>query len=73
LTLFCFGWLVLPAEWTGSPVPALVSFGIGHGFATLLLVLVVPGIVAPEWVSTALGTHKSVRRFFFSLAATEVG
>lgn len=28
--------------------------------STLLLVLVVPGIVAPEWVSTALGTHKSM-------------
>jgi hypothetical protein len=60
LTLFCYAWLAAPAEWTQTPVPALLSFGIGHGFATLLLVLVVPGIVEPEWVSTALGTHKSV-------------
>ncbi len=33
---------------------------IGHGFATLLLVLVVPGIVVPKYVPLALGAHKSV-------------
>lgn len=60
LTLGCFIWLALPPAWTLTPVPAMALFGLGHGFATLLLVLVVPGLVAPEWISTALGAHKSV-------------
>lgn len=60
LTLACFVWLVLPVGLTRSPVPAMVFFGAGHGFATLLLVLVVPGLVERDWVSTALGAHKSV-------------
>ena len=60
LTLSCFVWLVLPVGLMRTPVPAMISFGAGHGFATLLLVLVAPGLVEREWVSTALGAHKSV-------------
>ncbi|KAG8894423.1 hypothetical protein FRB99_001282, partial [Tulasnella sp. 403] len=60
LTLFCYFWLVLPPSWTGTPMPAIVTFGGGHGFSTLLLVIIVPHLVPIQYVSTALGTHKSL-------------
>jgi hypothetical protein len=28
LTLVCFCWLLLPVEWTKTPVPGLVSWGV---------------------------------------------
>ena len=34
LTLACYAWLALPPRWTRTAVPALVSFGAGHGFST---------------------------------------
>ena len=76
LTLLAFGWLVLPPDTTGSPIPAIASFAIGHGFSprkassilssseltflVVLLVVIVPKIVSLKYVSTALGVHKSV-------------
>ncbi|KAL7411643.1 major facilitator superfamily domain-containing protein [Mrakia frigida] len=73
LTLSCFVWLVLPVVLTRSPVPAMIAFGGGHGFATLLLVLVVPGLVEKEWVSTALGAHKSMESAATTLTQTLSG
>ncbi|KAG8875829.1 hypothetical protein FRB97_004684 [Tulasnella sp. 331] len=60
LTLFCYIWLVLPPRWTETPTPAVIAFGAGHGFSTLLLVIIVPHLVPIQYVSTALGAHKSL-------------
>ncbi|KAG8957619.1 hypothetical protein FRC03_009970 [Tulasnella sp. 419] len=60
LTLFCYLWLALPPTWTASPNPAIFAFATGHGFSTLLLVIIVPHLVPLPYVSTALGAHKSI-------------
>jgi len=73
LTLVCFCWLLLPIEWTKTPVPGLVSWGIGHGFSTLLLVLVVPGIVTSRYIPLALGAHKSIEMAGSTLSSTIAG
>lgn len=73
LTLFCYIWLSLPVAWTGGPVPGVIAWGIGHGFATLLLVIVVPTLVPVKYVSTALGAHKSIESCGSTLATTLAG
>ncbi|KZP30883.1 MFS general substrate transporter [Athelia psychrophila] len=73
LTLACYAWLALPAAWTRTAVPALVSFGVGHGFSTLLLVLIVPRIVPLKYVSTALGAHKSIESCGSTITQTLAG
>ncbi|KAJ8522536.1 hypothetical protein ONZ45_g902 [Pleurotus djamor] len=55
-------WLCLPPSWTHTSWPAILSFCVGHGFAPLLLVVLVPKIVALKYVSTALGVHKSLEQ-----------
>ncbi|KAG8998513.1 hypothetical protein FRB94_006858 [Tulasnella sp. JGI-2019a] len=60
LTLVCYIWLALPPRWTETPTPAVIAFGAGHGFSTLLLVIIVPHLVPIQFVSTALGAHKSM-------------
>ncbi|KAF7982474.1 hypothetical protein HWV62_28040 [Athelia sp. TMB] len=73
LTLACYAWLALPPRWTRSAVPALVAFGAGHGFSTLLLVLLVPRIVPARYVSTALGAHKAIESCGSTIAQTLAG
>ncbi|KAK4687724.1 hypothetical protein P7C73_g2380, partial [Tremellales sp. Uapishka_1] len=73
LTLFCYVWLSLPTSLTGTPVPGVVAWGIGHGFATLLLVLAIPPLVPVRYVSTALGAHKSIESAGSTLATTLAG
>jgi len=73
LTLSCYFWLALPPSFTRSPTPALVSFGCGHGFATLLLVIIVPHLVPIKYVSTALGAHKSLEQTGTTIAQTLAG
>ena len=34
LTLGCYLWLLLPAQWTTSALPGVVMFGLGQGFGT---------------------------------------
>ncbi|KAK7058937.1 hypothetical protein VNI00_001561 [Paramarasmius palmivorus] len=62
LTGLAYIWLALPTQWTGTPIPAILSFAFGHGFAPLLLVVLVPKIVSLKYVSTALGVHKSLEQ-----------
>ncbi|KAG8902738.1 hypothetical protein FRC01_009482 [Tulasnella sp. 417] len=60
LTLICYFWLALPPTWTETPTPAVLAFSGGHGFSTLLLVIIVPHLVPLQYVSTALGAHKAI-------------
>ncbi|KAG8925668.1 hypothetical protein FRC00_003770, partial [Tulasnella sp. 408] len=60
LTLICYLWLALPPSWTETPTPAVLAFSGGHGFSTLLLVIIVPHLVPLQYVSTALGAHKAI-------------
>ncbi|KAF8898714.1 major facilitator superfamily domain-containing protein [Infundibulicybe gibba] len=62
LTFISYLWLALPPAWTTSPAPAITAFAAGHGFAPLLLVVLVPKIVPLKYVSTALGAHKSLEQ-----------
>ncbi|KAF5390360.1 hypothetical protein D9757_002909 [Collybiopsis confluens] len=73
LTLLAFSWLIIPAEVTGTPIPAIASFAIGHGFSPLLLVVLVPKIVSLKYVSTALGVHKSLEQTGSTLFQTLAG
>lgn len=34
LTLLCYLWLAGPPSFTVTPLPAMISFGLGHGFST---------------------------------------
>ncbi|PCH33619.1 MFS general substrate transporter [Wolfiporia cocos MD-104 SS10] len=61
-TLLCYAWLVLPPEWTKSPMPAIAAFATGHGFSPLLLVVIVPRLVPAKYVSTTLGAHKALEQ-----------
>ncbi len=54
-------------------MPGVIAWGIGHGFATLLLVIVVPTLVPVKYVSTALGAHKSIESCGSTLATTLAG
>ncbi|EJU02025.1 MFS general substrate transporter [Dacryopinax primogenitus] len=73
LTLVCYSWLALPPEWTKSPTPALVAFSGGHGFATLLLVIIVPHLVPIKYVSSALGVHKALEQTGSTISQTLAG
>jgi hypothetical protein len=33
LTLFSYVWLAIPPAWIQTPIPAILSFAIGHGFS----------------------------------------
>ncbi|KAF5374758.1 hypothetical protein D9758_000272 [Tetrapyrgos nigripes] len=73
LTLFAYVWLAIPPTWTQTPIPAVLSFAIGHGFSPLLLVVLVPKIVSLKYVSTALGVHKSLEQAGSVIMQTLVG
>ncbi|KAJ3734891.1 major facilitator superfamily domain-containing protein [Lentinula guzmanii] len=73
LTLLAFCWLVLPPDATQTPIPAIASFAIGHGFSPLLLVVLVPKIVSLKYVSTALGVHKSLEQTGSTIFQTLAG
>ncbi|KZO93524.1 MFS general substrate transporter [Calocera viscosa TUFC12733] len=73
LTLVCYSWLALPASWTRTPTPALLAFGGGHGFATLLLVIIVPHLVPIKYVSSALGVHKALEQTGSTISQTLAG
>ncbi|KAJ6610018.1 major facilitator superfamily domain-containing protein [Mycena sp. CBHHK59/15] len=62
LTMSAYTWLALPPSLTHTAKPAIASFGFGHGFSPLLLVLLVPKIVPTKFISTALGAHKSLEQ-----------
>ncbi|TCD71510.1 hypothetical protein EIP91_008891 [Steccherinum ochraceum] len=62
LTLLCYIWMALPPEFTRTPIPGIISFGLGHGFSPLLLVCIVPEIVPLKYVSTTLGAHKALEQ-----------
>ncbi|KAF9015224.1 major facilitator superfamily domain-containing protein [Cyathus striatus] len=73
LTMLAYTWFVLPAQWTVSPIPGIIAFATGHGFAPLLLVVLVPKIVSLKYVSTALGVHKSLEQTGSTLFQTLAG
>ncbi|KAJ4486174.1 major facilitator superfamily domain-containing protein [Lentinula aciculospora] len=73
LTLLAFCWLVLPPNATQTPIPAIASFALGHGFSPLLLVVIVPKIVSLKYVSTALGVHKSLEQTGSTIFQTLAG
>jgi len=73
LTTLCYAWLCLPPEWTRTPTPALVAFGSGQGFATLLLVIIVPHLVPIKYVSSALGVHKALEQTGSTISQTLAG
>jgi MFS family permease len=89
LTLSAFGWLALSPNFTGSPIPGIASFAIGHGFSprkrclstsrkgtnlsSVLLVVLVPKIVSLKYVSTALGVHKSLEQTGSTIFQTLAG
>ncbi|KAJ3821150.1 major facilitator superfamily domain-containing protein [Lentinula raphanica] len=73
LTLLAFCWLVVPPDVTQTPIPAIASFAIGHGFSPLLLVVLVPKIVSLKYVSTALGVHKSLEQTGSTIFQTLAG
>ncbi|KAF7310937.1 Ribosomal protein L15 [Mycena chlorophos] len=73
MTLGAYIWLALPPTMTGTARPAIGAFGLGHGFAPLLLVLLVPKIVPMRYISTALGAHKSLEQTGSTLFQTLAG
>lgn len=73
LTLLCYCWLASPPEWTKTPVPAIVSFASGHGFAPLLLVVIVPQLVPHKYISTTLGAHKALEQTGSTIFQTLAG
>ncbi|KII94372.1 hypothetical protein PLICRDRAFT_36635 [Plicaturopsis crispa FD-325 SS-3] len=73
LTMLCYIWLALPVSWTHTPIPAIVSFAIGHGFSPLLLVVIVPQLVSHKYISTTLGAHKSLEQTGSTIFQTLAG
>ncbi|KAF8973948.1 major facilitator superfamily domain-containing protein [Flammula alnicola] len=73
LTMFAYVWFALSPSWTKTPVPAIISFAIGHGFSPLLLVVLVPKIVPSKYISTALGAHKCMEQTGSTLFETLSG
>ncbi|KAJ3576674.1 hypothetical protein NP233_g285 [Leucocoprinus birnbaumii] len=73
LTAAAYAWLAMPPTWTSTPIPAIVSFALGYGFSPLMLVVIVPKIVSPKYVSTALGAHKSLEQTGTTLFQTLAG
>ncbi|KAF8335475.1 major facilitator superfamily domain-containing protein [Cantharellus anzutake] len=72
-TLLGYCWLLLPPHLTLSALPAVCLFTFGQGFATLLLVLIVPKIVPRRHVPTALGAHKSMEQAGATISVTVAG
>ena len=79
-----YTWLALPASFTCTAIPAILSFWLGHSFSpheylftahgcmgpyfsTVLLLLIAPYLLPLKYVSTALGTHKSVHPIWTDL------
>ncbi|EMD42034.1 hypothetical protein CERSUDRAFT_110574 [Gelatoporia subvermispora B] len=73
LTLLCYLWLALPPEQTETPIPAIASFATGHGFAPLLLVVIVPQLVPHKYISTTLGAHKALEQTGSTIFQTLAG
>ncbi|KAI0043202.1 MFS general substrate transporter [Auriscalpium vulgare] len=73
LTFSAFAWLCLPAGFTKTAWPAIVTFGAGFGFSPLLLVLLVPTLVPTKYISTTLGAHKSLEQAGTVMSQTLAG
>ncbi|THH06101.1 hypothetical protein EW145_g4316 [Phellinidium pouzarii] len=73
LTAFCYFWLLLPANITKTPVPAVALFGLGQGFAPLVLVIIVPTLVSSRYIPTTLGAHKSLEQTGSTIFQTFAG
>jgi len=73
LTMAAYAWFSLNPSLTKTPVPGIFLFAFGHGFAPLLLVVLVPRIVPFKYISTALGAHKSLEQTGSTLFQTLSG
>lgn len=73
LTFLAYIWLSLPPASTQTPIPAIISYALGHGMSPLLLAIIVPRIVPSKYVSTALGVHKSLEQTGSTLFQTIAG
>ncbi|KAI0778169.1 MFS general substrate transporter [Trametes elegans] len=73
LTFSCYLWLAFPPDLTKTPIPAIASFALGHGFSPLLLVVIVPRIVPIKYVSTTLGAHKALEQTGSTITQTLAG
>ena len=73
LTLLCYTYLCLPPSVTGTPWPGMIVFALGHGSATLLLVILVPRILPSRLIPLGLGLHKSMEMAASSLSQTLSG
>jgi len=73
MTMLCYFWLALPASFTGTPVPSVLAYCFGQGFAPLLLVILVPQIVPSKYVPTTLGAHKSLEQTGSTIFQTFAG
>ncbi|EIW68617.1 hypothetical protein TREMEDRAFT_69096 [Tremella mesenterica DSM 1558] len=72
-TLLGYTYLLLPPSLTGSPWFGMILFAMGHGMATLLMVIVVPRLLPPALVPLGLGLHKSLEMASSSLSQTLSG
>ncbi|KAF8271368.1 major facilitator superfamily domain-containing protein [Lactarius quietus] len=73
LTLFAYFWLVLPPGTTKTAWPAILCFATGTGYSSLLLVVLVPRLVQTQYISTALGAHKSLEQTGTVISQTLAG
>ncbi|TDL28447.1 MFS general substrate transporter [Rickenella mellea] len=73
LTFFCYAWLSLPPNTTHTPIPAIISYAVGQGFAPLLLVILVPTLVPSKYIPTTLGAHKSLEQTGSTIFQTLAG
>ncbi|KLT39988.1 MFS general substrate transporter [Cutaneotrichosporon oleaginosum] len=73
LTLFCYIFLALPVSLTGTPWPGLISWALGHGASTLLLVVMIPRIMPVALVPLGLGLHKALETAASSASQTLAG
>lgn len=73
LTLFCYVYLALPVSLTKTPWPGLISWALGHGASTLLLVVMIPRIMPVALVPLGLGLHKALETAASSGSQTLAG
>lgn len=73
LTLFCYVYLALPVSLTHTPWPGLISWALGHGASTLLLVVMIPRIMPVSLVPLGLGLHKALETAASSGSQTLAG
>jgi hypothetical protein len=73
LTLFCYVYLALPVSMTVTPWPGLISWALGHGASTLLLVVMIPRIMPVTLVPLGLGLHKALETAASSASQTLAG